>query len=243
MWALFSSLVFGGNIFAADTTADFSAANELYAKGKFAEAAGAYEKILQSGVVSPALWFNYGNAEFKCGELGLAIAAYRHAALLSPRDAEVRANLGFVRSQVPNPVWRENRWQNWMGGLTLNEWTWLAALAFWGAFVLLAALQIRPVLAARLRGLTRIFVALTIFSGACLGLQAASHFSKSTAVVILPEAMARSGPFDDAQNVFSVHDGAELPVLDRRNGWLQVADGLGKSGWLNEKQVKVLPDA
>ncbi len=81
---LLLALAFAGNIFAADVAADFSAANKLYAEGKFADAASAYEKILQTGKQSPALLFNYANAEFKSGHLGLAIAAYRRAAQLSP---------------------------------------------------------------------------------------------------------------------------------------------------------------
>ena len=55
---LLIALVIAGNIFAADVTADFSAANKLYAEGKFADAANAYEKILNSGVASPNLLFN-----------------------------------------------------------------------------------------------------------------------------------------------------------------------------------------
>ena len=66
-------------LFAADIASDFSAANELYAKGKFAEAAAAYEHLLQTGGQSSALLFNDGNAEFKAGNLGKAIAAYRQA--------------------------------------------------------------------------------------------------------------------------------------------------------------------
>jgi uncharacterized protein YgiM (DUF1202 family) len=31
--------------------------------------------------------------------------------------------------------------------------------------------------------------------------------------------------------------------LDRRDGWVQVAGGAGKSGWLPAKQVEVLPGA
>ena len=66
--------------FSPETSAsDFSAANRLYAEGKFSDAAGAYEKILQTGAQSPALLFNYANAEFKAGNLGMAIAAYRQA--------------------------------------------------------------------------------------------------------------------------------------------------------------------
>jgi tetratricopeptide (TPR) repeat protein len=92
-----SALIFAANMFAAGIAADFSAANKLYAEGKFTASAAAYEKILQSDAVSPALWFNDGNAEFKSGHIGEAIVAYRRAELLAPRDADVRANLDFVR--------------------------------------------------------------------------------------------------------------------------------------------------
>jgi tetratricopeptide (TPR) repeat protein len=241
IWVL--ALVFAGNIFAADATADFSTANKLYAEGKFADAANAYEKILASAAASPNLLFNYGNAEFKSGNLGRAIAAFRRAELLAPRDSEIRANLAFVRNQVQGATVRESFWQNWLGNFSLNEWTVLATIAFWLTFLLLAAKQIRPALATKLKSATWIFAVLTIFSGTILGVQAASHFSRQTAVVISAAATARSGPFDDAQSAFTARDGAELSVLDRREDWLQVADGSGKTGWLPAKQVEILPGA
>jgi len=243
-WTVASlALGFATPVFAKDVASEFSAANELYAKGKFADAATAYEKILQTGGQSPALLFNYGNAEFKSGHLGQAIAAYRRAELLAPRDAELRANLAFVRNQVQGATLREGRWQSWVSSLTLNEGAWLTAVFFWLLFALLAARQIRPALAPKLRSATRLAVALTIFSGAVLGLQAANHFYASVAVVTGAEATARSGPFDDAQSAFTAHDGAELRVLDKHDDWIQVAGNGGKIGWVNKKQVEVLPGA
>jgi tetratricopeptide (TPR) repeat protein len=237
------TLALGENIFAADVAPDFSAANKLYAEGKFTGAAAGYETILQSGEVSPSLLFNYGNAEFKSGNLGNAIAAFRRAELLAPRDSEIRANLNFVRNQVQGATVHESFWQNWLGNLSLNEWTVFAAIAFWLTFVLLAVKQLRPAFAPKLKSATGIFAALTIFSGTILGVQAANHFTKQTAVVISAAATARSGPFDDAQNAFAIHDGAELSVLDRRDDWVQVADGTGKTGWLPAKLVEILPGA
>jgi tetratricopeptide (TPR) repeat protein len=237
------ALVFAGKLFAADAVTDFSTANKFYAEGKFADAANAYGKILASGAASPNLLFNYGNAEFKSGNLGKAIAAFRRAELLAPRDSEIRANLAFVRNQVQGAAVRESFWQSWLGNLSLNEWTVFAAVAFWLTFLLLAAKQIRPALAAKLKSATWIFAAVTIFSGTVLGVQAANHFSKQTVVVISAQATARSGPFDDAQSAFTARDGAELSVLDRRDDWVQVADGSGKIGWLPAKQIEVLPGA
>jgi len=241
--AILFALIFAGNIFAADVAGDFSAANKLYAEGKFADAANAYGKILASGAASPNLLFNYGNAEFKSGNLGKAIAAFRRAELLAPRDSEIRANLAFARNQVQGATIRESFWQNWLGNLSLNEWTIFATIAFWLTFLLLAAKQLRPALAAKLKSATWIFAVMTIFSGTILGVQAASHFTKQTAVVISAVAPARSGPFDDAQSAFTARNGAELSVLDRRDDWVQVADGSGKTGWLPAKQVEILPGA
>jgi tetratricopeptide (TPR) repeat protein len=237
------ALVCAGNVFAAGVATDFSAANKFYAEGKFSDAANGYEKILASGTSSPNLLFNCGNAEFKSGNLGKAIAAFRRAELLAPRDSEIRANLAFVRNQVQGATVRESFWQNWLGNLSLNEWTVFATIAFWLTFLLLAAKQIRPALAAKLKSATWIFAALTVFFGTILGVQTANHFTRQTAVVISAQVTARSGPFDDAQNAFAIHDGAELSVLDRREDWVQVADGSGKIGWLPVKQVEVLPGA
>ncbi|MES1181128.1 MAG: SH3 domain-containing protein, partial [Verrucomicrobiota bacterium] len=119
----------------------------------------------------------------------------------------------------------------------------LTAVLFWLTFALLIARQLRPALVPKLKTATWIFAVLTIFSGAVLGLQAASHFSNTSAVVTADNVTARSGPFDDAQSAFTARDGAELSVMSQREGWVQVADATGKTGWLPVKQVEILPGA
>ena len=240
VWAAFSAS-------AADLTAPFDAANKFYAEGKYALAATTYEKTIQqaqaAGMVSPVLYFNDGNAEFKLGHLGWAIAAYRQAALLTPRDSEVLGNLEFVRNQVQGATVRPSHWQSGVGSLTLNEGTCLTAGAFWLTFILLAIKQIRPTWAPRLRGVTLTVMGVTVLAGAVLAVQAGSHFYGQTAVVTEANAIARSGPFNEAQNAFAVHDGAELSVLDRHDDWLQVADGTGRIGWLPRTELELLPGA
>jgi tetratricopeptide (TPR) repeat protein len=236
-------LIFAGNLMAAEMSSNFAAGNKLYAEGKFAEAAAAYDTMLQTGVQSPALLFNAGNAEFKAGHLGRAVAAYRRAVLLAPRDAELRANLAFVRSRVQGSAERESFWQGWVSVLTLNEGAVLTAALFWLMLGLFAACQLRPAWGPKLKTGLRISVVLTVFSATVLGLQAANHFNATIAVVTNAEATARSGPFEEAQSAFTVHDGVELPVLDRHDDWVQVRNGAGKIGWLSRKQVALLPGA
>jgi tetratricopeptide (TPR) repeat protein len=232
-----------GNLFAADAAGDFATANRLYAEGKFSAAAANYENLLETSGVSANLLFNYGNAEFKAGNLGGAIAAFRRAELLAPRDQEIRANLDYVRNQVQGATVRPARWQEWLGQLSLNEWTGLTALAFWLVLGLLTVRQLRPALTPRLKGFTTLACLLTLGLGTGTGLQAASHFTQATAVVTTTPAIARSGPFDDAQESFRAHDGAELSIVSRHDDWVEVADTQGKIGWLSLKQAQVVPGA
>ncbi len=236
-----------GRVCAADLNGPFDAANKLYAEGKYAAAADGYEQAIRqaqaAGVASPVLYFNAGNAEFKLGHLGRAIAAYRQAALLTPRDSEVLGNLAFVRNQVQGATVRPSPWQSWVGSLSFNEGTCLTAGFFWLTFILLGLKQIWPALAPRLRGITQIIICATVLSGAVLAVQSYSHFRGQTAVVTDANAMALSGPYKDAVNAFALHDGAELSVLDRHDDWLQVTDGSGRIGWLPGNQLELLPGA
>ena len=102
----------------------FDSANNLYYQGRFAEAAEVYRNIAASGGGTANVWFNLGNAQYKAGRLGHAIAAYRMAERLDPRDSALRANLQFVRGKVYSDDRAHVPWQkNLVRLATLNEWT------------------------------------------------------------------------------------------------------------------------
>jgi tetratricopeptide (TPR) repeat protein len=224
---------------AALSTAGFDSANKLYEEGKFADAASAYEKLVQSGQVSAALYFNLGNAWFKSGQIGRAIAAYRQAQRITPRDPDLRANLQFARNQTPSPTLPPSRWQRWMGRLTLNEWTLLASGAVWLWLGLLAALQWRPALRPVLR--TYVYSLAVLVVLLCASVVAALREGRfvRTAVVVSREASVRYGPLAESPTAFTVHDGAELRVLDQKDEWLQVNAGPRRIGWLRRDQALV----
>jgi len=218
--------------------AGIEAANKLYEQGKFAEAAAAYEALAltHSLKVSPALLFNLGNARFKAGEIGRAIVAYRSAGALSPRDPDVRANLQFARNQVEGPTLRPSAGERWLQWLTANEWTALAMAGFWSCFLLLAAGEVRPAWKRRLRTYCLLAGGATALVSVCLVL-ALQGTSAPLAVVVAREAVVRNGPLDESPSAFTVHDGAELRVLDAKDDWLQVTDGQQRTGWIKRPAV------
>ena len=221
--------------------AGFEAANKLYEEGKYADAAASYEKLLQGGQVSAALYFNLGNAAFKSSQIGRAIAAYRQAERIAPRDPDIRANLQFARNQVQGPTLPVGRWQRWLNRFTLNEWTVMTALALWLLFLLLALLQWRPTLKASLRRTVLAAAAVALLLAACLAAALVQARSVRIAIVVKPEAVVRAGWFDESKEAFTVHDGAELKVLDQHDKWLQVSPNPLRLGWLPRDQVLLAP--
>jgi tetratricopeptide (TPR) repeat protein len=220
----------------------FESANKLYEEGKFTEAAAAYENVVQSGKVSASLYFNLGNAWFKSGQIGRAIAAYRQAEQITPRDPDLRANLQFARNQTPSPTLLPTRWQRWLGRLTLNEWTVLAAVSLWLWLLLLAVLQWRPALRPVLRTYAFLLAALAALLCACAAAALSETRPTGTAIVITREATVRYGPLAESPSAFTVHDGAELRILDQKDEWLQVSAGPRRIGWLRRDQT-LLPSS
>lgn len=226
---------------AAPNSSAFDAANRLYEEGKFGDAAATYARLLHDGAVSEALYFNWGNAQFKAGQIGRAIAAYRQAEELAPRDPDLRANLKFAREQVQGPTQQPGWRERFFGVLSLNEGSLLAAVALWLWLLLLVARQIKPALRRPLRNLTLATALLTMLLGATLALNLHARLSKQTAIVIANDAAVRNGPFEESPKAFTVRDGAELRVLDRKGDWLQVSADARRVGWTARRDVLVMP--
>jgi tetratricopeptide (TPR) repeat protein len=225
----------------ADAVDAFDAANKLYEQGKFAEAASAYENLARSEGASPAVYFNLGNAFFKSGQIGRALAAYRRAEQMMPRDPDVRANLQFARKQAQGPTFAPGLWQRELGKLTLNEWTILTAVVIWAWLLLLALLQWRPALRRPLRGWVLALTMGAVFLACCLAAAFYEARLRTVAIVVARDAVVRNGPLEESQNAFTVHDGAELSVLDQKDDWLQVSADARRVGWLRRDQVLIPP--
>jgi tetratricopeptide (TPR) repeat protein len=233
--ALFFVLTLPG--FGADISATFDSANKLYEQGKFTDAVAAYNKLVQAGTVSPAIYFNLGNAYFKSGQVGRAIAAFREAENLAPRDPDVRANLQFIRARVQAPSASPTvSWQQWLTTLTVNEWAILSVIILWVWLGLWVLIQFRPQLKQSLRVVLWCGGAAIFICGGCT-YAAWSSESRKTAIVVAKDAMLHNGPLEEAPATITVHDGAELPVIDTKNDWLQVRVDNQHVGWLKREQV------
>ena len=238
MWIL---LLLVGRVAAPAAESEFAEANRMYEKGRYAEAATAYQKLVDRGERTAGIYYNLGTAAFKAGQPGRAIAAYRQAERFDPRDADLRANLAFARQKVngdqvvPVPWWRRG-----LARLTLNEWSVLAVAAWWGWFGLLLQRQARPEKRAATQGTTWTFGVLAVVTASLLAAATWERLGLKSAVVVVREAVVRFGPLEESQVATQMPDGTELVVLEARGDWLRVEAPNGTAGWVRRNQVSEL---
>ena len=108
-------------------------------RAEYRESAALLESLLVDGFRNGAVYYNLGNAYFRAGEYGRAIAAYRKAKPYRPRDPYLEANLRQALSVAPGrlaeppPPW----WTHvlfWSGWLSFPE----KAYASFAGFLLAA---------------------------------------------------------------------------------------------------------
>ena len=250
--ALAIALVLAAFSTQAKTTFDYTRtledANRQYEQGKFTDAAAAYQQLVNLGQASAGVYYNLGNAWFKAGQNGRAIAAYRQALRLTPRDPNAQFNLQFVRKRISGDESdHRTRWERLFGNVTLNEWTMLTVAGYWLLCLFLAGGELRSSLRRTLRPYAIWTGVATLLFGSCLIV--GSYISNRTndAVVVVPNAVVRRSPLEESAVAHQLPDGSEVSVLDtkestvgdRKQVWLQVQGHRGV-GWLQSGDVIML---
>lgn len=221
---------------AADT---FDSAALLYQKGQFHEAAAAYERLLTNGVITVPVLLNQANAWLKAGETGRAIARYRQAQSLAPRDRELAANLALARAKVPGaapaPLTAAGLSLG-LGLLSPREWSVLLLGFTWVWGLILVGREVLPRRRSRLSAAAWIVGVFAL--GTAMLLAVVTLRERQGAVVIIArEAAIRFGPLEESQSAFVLPDGAEAVIVDRKGHWRQVRDRGGRVGWVAGAQV------
>ena len=215
-------------------------ANVRYERGEYAEAVQQYEALVGRGYRDPAIYFNLGNAYMESGDPGRAVLNYLRAEELTPRDPDIVFNLALARSRTVDQVEAEGdslvasisdfgrRWA------TTGEFG-LAALLFCPVFTLaVSVLILAPGVRLRmaLRSGAVLSFALMLASLVFTLSMFYSNPYENSGVVTVRTVDVLDGPGEQFTEVFALHSGAQVSLVDSRHGWLQIALPGGElRGW------------
>lgn len=231
---------------AREVPASLEEARAAYEAGDFAQAAVAYESAIAAGADHALVHYNLGNAHFKAGDLGEAIASYVRAQRRAPRNDAIRANLAVARAQIRDrelahgvpAVLAPIAWV--YGSLSLDEWWVLFAVAFAVAAVVSIAghwrADVRPIGRRVLVGAVAV-ASLALVMG---GVRYRVEVARASAVVVQEEIEVRSGPGRDYNLAFRVHEGLQVQVAERRGDWWRIDLGGELVGWVPASSLETL---
>ena len=210
----------------------FERGNRLYAAGKYAEAAAAYETLVARGDARPNLFYNLGDAYSRAGNRGRAILNYQRALLLEPTHAEAAANLAFVGGTRPAA--------HVFGVPGVDALSWLTAAAGWLAAVgvLVAVFQRRGrTVATALGGIGLLGFAAGVGT---LWWMDGGIRNTSRALVVADAVPARYSPADNSRVMTNLSAGAEVRVLSAQGAWIYAAMADGTRAWVASDKVERL---
>jgi tetratricopeptide (TPR) repeat protein len=227
------------------------AANQLYEAGHYAQAAQAYEQLVNQGFASGALFYNLGNAQFKQGDLGQAILNYRRTHQYIPRDPDVAANLAAARAltadqgeSVDGDGILIELGRAVQGLLTLDEVA-MVALGSWIALVfsllLWGSAKSGGVWRRRVGTMSMVLAVLVAVSVLALGSTLYERSHSADGVIVAAEVDVASGPGAHYTSEFRLHSGAEVRLVELQENWIRLSmPGSEVEGWIPATAVEAI---
>ena len=220
-----------------------------YTEGDFASALQDWEDVRATGLMSKELYYNLGNAYFKTGEMAQSILWYERALKLDPSDADIRHNLEYARSLTQDRIEEvpEIFFEQWGHAmcylLPSNTWAVLC-LVFLAAAIAMALLFLLGSTAGRRR--VGFFVGIACLLFAFLGWdfaqwQRQEALAQDRAIVMRPVSSVKSSPSaESAKDLFILHEGTRVKILDNVGSYSNIELGDGRQGWIPSADIEVI---
>lgn len=223
----------------------FANANEMYNQGQYDSALRLYETVLEQDRVSAPIYYNAGNTCYKLKNIPKAILYYEKALKLAPNDEDIIKNLEIANARIVDKIeplpelFINTWWRNFQNLFSPDSWA-KVSLAVFGVLLILVFVFLtsrRKVLRKISFFVGILFVLLTICS---LTIAAQKYFDgkKSTeAIVFTPTITVKSAPGASSVDLFVLHEGAKVFILDNASGWNKIKIANGSIGWLPEESM------
>lgn len=219
-----------------------------YSAGRYSEAAECYEIVLKHHGISDKVYYNLGNAYFKCDRLAPAILNFERALRLNPSDDDARFNLEMCQARIvdkidPIGMFIIVRWYHSLSNvLNSNGWAYASIL-----FFLLFIGCLFAYFFARRRWLKKsgFFVGILMLVCCSLSFVYSAQGSRritnpDEAVLFTLSVTVKSSPDKSGTDLFVLHEGTKMKVRSVLGDWSEIELEDGNIGWLLSKDIQTI---
>jgi tetratricopeptide (TPR) repeat protein len=235
-----------GIAFGSNPDLTIAKANKAYSDGYYANAVELYKGVIAGGYESVELYYNLGNACFKLNDFAAAILFYEKARKLDPGNEDVNFNLRIANTKITDkietvPELFYKRWyKSLIESFSVDKWARIGLVSlFLGLiagllYVISRHLFIRK--AGFWVGIVLIFLSLTFFLFALQGYDAVKN--RKSAIIFAPTVTIKSSPDEKSVDLFVLHEGAKVELMENIGGWYEIRIANGSVGWLPASSVE-----
>lgn len=222
--------------------------DSAYIKNDFASAIQIYESLLQQGE-APEIYYNLGNCYYKTDDIARAILNYERALLLSPGNADIRANLEIARSKTIDKVTPvpEIFFITWIKSLVNSQssdaWARTGIVSFLLLLVSLAIFFFTQHIKWKKIGFSAaiLFLIVTVLSNLFASQQKSYLTNRNDAIILSPSVTVRSTPSESGTSLFVLHEGRKVEIKDNSmREWKEIRLEDGKVGWVPSSSIEVI---
>lgn len=221
---------------------------KFFQDGEYGKAVQSFDEILGMGYESAGLYYNLGNSYYKIGENVRAILNYERALRLSPRDEDIRFNLSIANLNVIDKIqeipelFYVRYFNEFRSLFDIRTLTFLT-LGIYFLFFFLLILWLTKRLSIP-RWVSKFFSILLLFLLLSFSFTFISKIQNMRnnvqAIVLSPEVDVRSAPSEDGTEIFTIHEGLKVKIIDNSGDWREIRLTDGKEGWLPAIEMEVI---
>lgn len=235
-------------VFAQSDAQLWNSANDAYSMGQYESAYNDYLKIEQGGRHSYKLYYNMGNACYKMGNAGKAILYYEKALKLDPAAEDAKVNLQIARLQTLDkietvPEFILSAWTKDVRNMvSSNGWAYISLGLFVVVALLMLMFKFAPTTGQRrasfiLACVVMLFAIISFLFAVSLK---ANANSGDSAIVMVPVSNVKSAPNSTGNNLFILHEGSKVEILEQAGQWCRIEISDGRQGWMQMKDAEVI---
>lgn len=229
----------------ADPQTDITKANTAYQAGFYENAITLYGKVIKEGYTSSELYYNLGNAHYKANNIPLAILNYERALKLDPANEDIQYNLKVANNQIIDKIdqlpqlFYERWWTSLKQMNSTDGWAKLTIILCVTLFLLVSVFLLSTSIKLR-RLLLPTFLVVLFFmlTSFVIAFETYSDALKQKGAIVIEATLpVKSSPEDSGIDLFVIHEGLKVEILDELTGWKEIRIANGSKGWVKSRTV------